>query len=117
MYKTPKGTVSTKLEYNRTEGYLSGYVIERLFKSAKDYPVIEYLIENASLVPDYEEYSKLAEQMGEDGVIMCGLRCSPMQYIMRDMMGFETFFYERADNPDNEDLLYEVLNDLCQSQL
>ena len=117
LYKTPKGTVSTKLEYNRTEGYISGYVIEHLFKSAKDYPVIEYLIENESLIPDYEGYSKLAEQMGEDGVIMCGLRCGPMQYIMRDMMGYEAFFYELADNPDKVDHLYEVVKEQWQRQL
>ena len=116
-YKTPKGTVSSKLEYNRTEGYLSGYMIERLFKSEQDYPAIEYLIENTTLIPDYEAYSRLAEMIAEDGVVMCGLRCSPMQYIMRDMMGYETFFYELADNPSKVDHLYEVVKEQWQRQL
>ena len=40
-----------------------------------------------------------------------------MQYIMRDMMGYETFFYELADNPDKVDHLYEVVKEQWQRQL
>jgi len=116
-YRTPRGTVSSKLVFNRSEGYLSGYVVERLFKSEKDYPVIEYLIEKATLIPDYNSYLRLAEAIGEDGVTMCGLRCSPMQYIMRDLMGYEPFFYELADNPQKVDHLYEVAKEQWRRQL
>ncbi|MEE9516823.1 MAG: hypothetical protein V3V52_06950, partial [Candidatus Adiutricales bacterium] len=85
-YITPKGTLSSRMEFNYTEGYLQGYTAERLFKSEADYPAIEYLIENTVLTPDYAGYLELAEIIGEDGEIRCGSRTSPMQYIMRDLM-------------------------------
>ena len=116
-YRTPAGTISSKTEFNREEGYLQGYVIERLFKSEVDYPAIEYLIENTVLAPDYTGYLRLADMIGEDGVIRCGLRTSPMQYIMRDMMGYETFFYELADHPARVEHLYETAKELWQKQL
>ena len=116
-YRTPKGAISSKLEFNRTEGYISGCVMERLFKSEQDYPAIEYLVENITLIPDYEGYLRLAEAIEEDGVIICGLRASPMQFIMRDMMGYQTFFYELADNPQKVDHLYEVVKEQWNRQL
>ena len=116
-YNTPKGIISSKLEFNRTEGYMSGYVVESLFKSEQDYTAIEYLIENTTFIPDYHGYLRLSEVIGEDGVIMCGLRASPMQYIMRDLMGYETFFYELADNPQKIEHLYEVVKERWREQL
>ena len=117
QYRTPKGTVNSKLELNLTEGYIAGYVIERLFKSEKDYPAIEYLIENTTLIPDYKEYLRLADLIGEDGVILCGLRSSPAQCLMRDLMGYENFYYELADNPQKVDHLYEVVKEQWKRQL
>jgi len=116
-YVTPKGTVSTKTEFNRTEGYLQGYVVERLFKNEENYPAIEYMLEDSVLVPDYDEYTRLADTITDDGVIRCGLRTSPMQYIMRDLMGYETFFYELADNPQKLEHLYETARKLWRKQL
>ncbi|MDP6501780.1 MAG: hypothetical protein QF369_04680 [Dehalococcoidales bacterium] len=50
------------------------------------------------LVPYLDEYHRLEEMLGDDGVIVTGLRCSPMQQIMRDWMGYERFFYELHDH-------------------
>ncbi len=116
-YVTPKGTVNIKTEFNRTEGYLQGYIVERLFKNEEDYPAIEYLLEDSVLVPDYVEYTRLAGTIADDGVIRCGLRTSPMQYIMRDLMGYEAFFYELADNPQKLEHLYETAKELWKKQL
>ncbi len=116
-YRTPKGTLRSRMEFNHTEGYIQGYTAERLFKSEADYPAIEFMIENTSLTPDYAGYLELAELIGEDGEIRCGSRTSPMQYIMRDLMGYETFFYELADHPAKVAHLYEVVKELVRKQL
>jgi len=116
-YVTPKGSISTKTEFNRTEGYLQGYVVERLFKNEEDYPAIEYLMEDSVLIPDYAEYIRLADLIANDGVIRCGLRTSPMQYIMRDLMGYEAFFYELADHPQKVEHLYEIAKELWKKKL
>ena len=116
-YKTPVGNVSSTVEFNRSEGYLTGYTREHLFKSEKDYPIIEYLIENTVVVPKYDEYLRLADLIGEDGVITCGISASPGQYIMRDIMGFEVFFYELADRPQKIEHLYEVVKETWKKRL
>jgi hypothetical protein len=116
-YMTPKGRIRTKTEFNLTEGYLQGYAIERLFKSEADYPAIEFLVENSVLTPEYNGYLRLAELIGDDGLIRCGVRTSPMQYIMRDLMGFEAFFYELADHPAAVQHLYEVVKRQWKRQL
>jgi uroporphyrinogen-III decarboxylase len=116
-YETPNGCVSTKTEFNKTEGYLQGYIVERLFKSEEDYPAIEYILEDSLLTPEYSEYIRLADEIADDGVIRCGLRTSPMQYIMRDLMGYETFFYEMTDHPDRMNHLYEVAKGLWKKQM
>jgi len=116
-YKTPVGNISTKVELNRSEGYIVGYIREHLFKSEKDYPIIEYMIENTVISPDYIGYLSLADMIGEDGIIRCGLPASPMQYIMRDIMGYETFFYELADYPTRVEHLYEIIKKLWKEKL
>jgi hypothetical protein len=116
-YLTPKGSVNTKTEFNRTEGYLQGYQVERLFKNEADYPAIEYLMQDSLLTPDYGGYHRLARAIGDGGVIRCGLRTSPMQYIMRDLMGYENFFYQLADHPDRVNRLYQIARELWQKQL
>ncbi len=116
-YKTPAGNLRSGTEFNYTEGYLQGYSVERLFKTEADYPAIEYLLERAEFTPDYTGYLELAGMLGEDGEIRCGSRTSPMQYIMRDLMGYETFFYELADHPGKVERLYEVVKKMVWKQL
>lgn len=110
-YRTPVGTVSEKIEFNPYEGVISGYRVEPLFKSAEDYQAIEYLIGHTTLVPDYSKYLELVQEGGEDAAIAVGRAASPMQQIMRDIMGYEKSFYELYDNRQEVEHLYEVLKE------
>jgi len=116
-YKTPMGTITSKIELNQAEGYIVGYTKEHLFKSERDYPAIEYLLNNTLVSPDYSAFLRAAEEIGEDGIIRCGFSGSPMQYIMRDLMGYETFFYELADHPTRIEHLYETVKELWKKRL
>lgn len=91
-YRTPVGTVTQKTVWTLLEGSHSPYEFELPFKSEKDYPIIEYLLANATVMPDFDECYRLGQILGEDGVIRAGLGYSPMQQIMRYWMGYERFF-------------------------
>ncbi|MFH1484785.1 MAG: uroporphyrinogen decarboxylase family protein, partial [Chloroflexota bacterium] len=110
-YITPIGTVSTtmvstqRLEETDTRPYEK----EKMFKRVEDYPVIEYMVENAAIVPAYDEFAKEDREVGNDGVVVGRMGASPMQRIMKDIMGFERFFYELNDNPDKVEHLFQVL--------
>ena len=116
-YRTPVGTVTEKTAYTPEEGSLSPYKVELPFKSEKDYPVIEYLLANTTVVPDLADYYKTEQMLGDDGVIVTGLGYSPMQQIMRHWMGYERFFYELHDHPTKVERLYELAVELERKRL
>ena len=108
-YRTPVGTVALKTVYVPEEGPSGHYEVELPFKSEEDYPVIEYLLANTTVVPDFDDYYETEEMLGDDGVVVVGLGYSPMQQLMRYWMGYERFFYELSDHPTKVDSLYELI--------
>jgi len=116
-YMTPVGTVAVKTAFTPEEGPWAAYEVELPFKSEKDYPVIEYILANTTVVPDLTDYYKTEEMLGNDGIVMPGLGYSPMQRIMRHWMGYERFFYELHDHPAEVERLYELEVELSRKQL
>lgn len=115
-YITPVGTVSKKEVLDTAEGAHVWFGLEKLFKSAKDYPVIKYMMENAVPVEDFQPFYKARDEVGEDGIVMTGT-FSPIQRVMRDIIGYELFFYELADHPREVEELIEVAKDLERRKL
>lgn len=116
-YRTPKGTLTYKTMFTPEEGSLNPYEIEKIFKSADDYPAIEYLLENTVLVPYLSDYPQQVKEIGEDGVVTLGLNYSPMQEIMRGVMGFEKFFFELNDHPARVEHLHELMKAIVWQKL
>ena len=116
-YRTPKGTVSLKTAYTRQEGSWAPYEVELPFKSADDYPAIEHLIQNTVVVPRLDEYLKKVEMVGDDGIVLCSTSYSPMQEIMRRVMGYERFFFELADHPGKVEHLYELMKEVIWQKI
>ncbi len=117
-YITPVGTVTLTTVFDPNEGHHRGYELELPFKSEADYPVIEYLIENTTLVPDFSQYHKATQVVGEDGLVVTGVGIySPMQQIILNIMGYEQFFYELHDHPDKVEHLYELEKELVKQKL
>jgi len=116
-YRTPVGSVTLKTFHKPEEGPQGHYEVEHPFRSEKDYPVIEYLLANTIVVPDLDNYYKVEEMLGDDGVIVTGLGYSPMQRIMRYWIGYERFFYELHDHPTKVERLYELIVKLSKKIL
>lgn len=118
-YSTPVGTVSKKDVFDTSEGPWIRYEMEKLFKSEKDYPVLKYIMEHTEAVDNFEEYYKLREEIGEDGMVMTGSGglWSPVQRVMREIIGYELFFYELADHPVRVEELIEMVKDLERRKL
>ena len=110
-YVTPLGTVSSKaVTTSQAEG--AGAIdVERMFKSEKDYPIIEYILRNTEIAPTYETFQRLDDAVGEDGIAVGALGYSPMQYIMRVLMGYDRVFYELHDNPEKVERLLAAVKE------
>ena len=112
-YRTPLGTLSKKDVFSRYEGAWIVYEMEKLFKTEKDYPIIKYILEHTDIVDNFEPFQKVRDEVGEDGMVMSGLGLwSAPQRVMREIMGYEQFFYELADRPAQVEELLEVMKDL-----
>ena len=113
-YRTPLGTIAKKDVFSRYEGAWIVYEMEKLFKSEKDYPIIKYVMEHTIAVDNFDAYQKVRNEVGEDGLVMtsAGIPWSPVQRVMREIMGYELFFYELADHPAQVEELIEVIKDL-----
>lgn len=113
-YRTPVGTVAKKEILDSSEGTSVKYELEKLFKSEKDYPVLKYVIAHTEPEANFEPLQKMSGELGEDGLVIApvGRSWSPAQRVMREIMGYEVFFYELADRPARVEELIELLNEL-----
>lgn len=135
--RTPKGIVSSTTMSSPVQGPLSTQMIEVLFKSADDYPAIEYLLENTVIVPcfdkgfkkssevggfgggitSYDTCFKKREEVGDDGIVFCSGGGAPMHTVMFYIMNVERFFYELNDNTSKVEHLYELQSEIAWKEL
>jgi hypothetical protein len=106
---TPVGELQSKTAFNPYEGAHRGYDTEKLFKTEKDYPALKYLIEHTFPVSNSSEYEKARDEIGESGVMMSSPGYCPPQVVMRDLIGYEKFFYEFIDHPKDVEELIELV--------
>jgi hypothetical protein len=112
-FRTPVGSIYKSMLFNRSEGPWIGYEWEKIFKSEKDYPIIKYVLEHTIPVDNFAEFNKVRDEVGEDGMVMTGVGLwSPAQRLMREIMGYELFYYELMDRPNKVEELMESLQEL-----
>ncbi|MFH1378094.1 MAG: uroporphyrinogen decarboxylase family protein [Planctomycetota bacterium] len=104
-YETPFGTVTTKVVYDdamKDSGASITHIARHAFQSPSDYKTLAYIFRNARVEKTYQQYTSYAENIGGRGlcVVYVNFVASPVQYIMRDLMKYETFVFEMNDHPD-----------------
>jgi len=111
-YITPVGTCSIKLMWSTSEGPWLAYEQEKLFKSEKDYPIIQYIMEHTE--PYFDEgYDVERKDMGDRGIVMTGVGLwSPAQRVMREILGYEEFYMEMMDNQEKVEEMIATVEQL-----
>lgn len=101
-YNTPKGSVSTCVVFTeemRRAG-VTGFAIEEFaVKGPEDYKPLAYIFENLKLHPDWDDFIKWEEAIGEDGLAftMAGRAASPMHHIQKYFIDATEFFFHYKD--------------------
>ena len=112
-YETPVGTVSTRfritpdLEQQGVRGLELGHMIE----GHEDYGPVLFIVEHTKLTPTPEEFLAYEESIGEDGVAMAESHDCPIHRIMREFTGYQNFYYQLYDHPNEIEELLEVLTE------
>ena len=101
-YHTPVGMVSTTTEYTqemRQAGASITWIEEHVIKKPEDYRVVGYIFENLELTPDFDDFIKWKDEIGEDGVAvtMVALSSSPMHHIQKEFLDATEFYYHYHD--------------------
>jgi hypothetical protein len=79
------------------------------FKSPADYEPLEYMIRDRVYSPNYEDFQAKADLMGDDAIMRANIGYEPLQEILYNLMGVETFAVEWAERRDRMLQLYDAL--------
>jgi len=101
---TPVGSVRECWEFIPTS--FSDAPVEHFMKSEADIPVMKFIYENSSFVPDYDLANKRRKQVGDQGVVLCYLPKSPFMHLMALEAGVMAVTMAALTTPDEfKDLL------------
>ena len=118
-YDTPKGKITTCNVYDdrmRAGGATLHVITEHALKSCDDYPAMAHILRNAEVIPNYEKLQTFKDEfMGDRGLTvgLAGVYCSPVHYMLKELMSMETFYYEMMDNPDEMEEFSEQIAPFC----
>jgi hypothetical protein len=94
-YSTPVGEVHEKLRYE--EGYGSRWTIEHMIRRPEDYRVVEFIVRDTRLKPNFEDIIDREQELGDDGVVMVWATRSPYRQLEIELAGLERTTFDRAD--------------------
>jgi hypothetical protein len=98
---TPVGAVSSRM--------WNDWVQEYCLKTPADYRVMEYIVRDQVIEPDYEKYRAAERALGEDGIVIMGAQRTPYQKMLVDLAGLESFSYHLADDAGEVESLFGAL--------
>jgi uroporphyrinogen-III decarboxylase len=112
-YSTPFGTLTCrdKMAAELHEAAGTGARIEYPFKTPNDYDALQYLIEHAVVVENYDAYGRFVDAIGTDGLALPFSGHLPAHQLMLNFMGYQTFYYEMHDRPTRVEALIQALTD------
>jgi len=113
IYKTPIGSVTETYLLNfeaiEKDMPMQRHLYEHLIKEEKDYEIVEFIYQDITYTPTYDNYLAFEKELGEHGVPIVNLDRDPMYLIMQNLIGYNRFFYEFHDHKPRIDRLYEAL--------
>jgi hypothetical protein len=107
IYTSPAGTVSEKYTLGYTPG-LGEWPVEWMIKNLGDYGILEYMIDDTEYSPNYDDFSKAEEMMGDDGIVIPMTPKGPLQSMLLDLMGYERFSIDYINHRQEFDSLYTL---------
>ena len=96
-YETPVGSLHEVYHYDAWG--LSSYHSEYKLKTAEDFKVYEYMLQDEEWTWDQEGYERAIQAVGGRGAPQFFFRRSPIQGLFIENMGFENTIFMMHDSP------------------
>jgi len=124
FFHTPVGTISqkerTKLPFSgvdwlggllRSLGHNQGvWIMEHMFEDVSDYEVLRFIVEDTVYHPRYDDYKEVERSLEDDGVIFAATGHSPLQKLLLDYIGYQTFAVELYKHPHEFEKLLDAVD-------
>ena len=117
-YHTPLGKISTTTEYTeemQKSGASITWIKEHAIKGAGDYRILQYIFENLEVTPDYEDFIRWKDDIGEDGVAATNgagqVATCPMHHIQKELLDATQFYLHYHDFQKEMRSLAEAMED------
>lgn len=97
-YHTPVGNIYEKMKLG--SGYHTQWIKEFMIKKPSDYRIVKYIAENTIYHKNYDYFTEVQENLGEDGILIANMDRTPLQRTLIELAGTERLcidLYERAD--------------------
>ncbi len=112
-YRTPVGELHSKTRIGMRFQFPGGsWTVEYPVKNTDDVKALRFMIEDTVYEPDYENYVRIKEELGEDGIVTVWADYTPLMKIIVRYMGFRTFalMYRK-----NRGVIEDLINILDES--
>lgn len=111
-YRTPVGELRSKTRIGMRFQFPGGsWTVEYPVKNADDIKALRFMIEDTVYEPDYENYVRIKEELGEDGIVTVWADYTPLMKIIVRYMGFRTFALMYRKNRDAIEDLINILDE------
>ncbi len=118
-FKTPAGLAS--VVFKTTEILLNGgaepYLAKHFLEDDSDRVAVEWILDHAEPVPKFDEFKKIEEELGDQGLVVGYMERMPFQSLLLDYFGEEKCYFEIYDNPDRFQALLDRVAALYDENL
>ncbi|MBN1809521.1 MAG: hypothetical protein JW909_10680 [Planctomycetes bacterium] len=107
IYRTPKGEL--REVRRRTSPHESPFVVEHYLKTPADFEIMEYVLRDQTVTPDYPALQAIIDGIGGQGIVDLVLPRSPLPRVLIDWMGVTAGIYAIYDAPDKLESLLRTM--------
>jgi hypothetical protein len=118
-YHTPLGSIRTCMVFTEemlNSGVSVPWTVAHAIRAPRDFEVVGYIMSHLRIEPQGQGYLARRQEVGERGLAVAlvqGTAC-PIQYIMRELMPLDQFFYALHDYPEKVHRLAEQIEPFFQ---
>jgi len=110
IYETPLGIIKEKYVFTKASPFLP-FPVEHKIKKKKDLKIYKYLLENIRPKPNFENFQKEVDYIGDDGLATASGPPTPLMRLLQKDMGVENFYYYLNDYPKEMEEILDIMHE------
>lgn len=110
IYETPLGIIREKYVFTKASPFLP-FPVEHKIKKKEDLGIYKYLLTNILPVPNFNNFQKVIDYIGDDGLATASGPPTPLLRLLEKDMGVENFYYYLYDYPKEMEEILDIMHE------